>query len=95
MRKYEIMYILMPQLSEEDRKSEIEKLNNILTSNGAKITDTNEWGIRDLAYEIKDQMKGYYVVEKIEAEPAATKEFDRLVKIDANVIRHIIVIDKD
>ncbi|MCI6357971.1 MAG: 30S ribosomal protein S6 [Erysipelotrichaceae bacterium] len=95
MRKYEIMYILMPQLSEEDRKNEIEKLNKILTDNGAKVTDVNEWGIRELAYEIKDQMKGYYVVEKVEAEPAATKEFDRLVKIDANVIRHIIVVDKN
>ena len=40
-------------------------------------------------------MKGYYVVEKVSAEPAATKEFDRLVKIDANVIRHIIVVDRD
>ena len=95
MRKYEIMYILMPQLSEEDRKNEIEKLSKILTDNGAKVNDVNEWGLRELAYEIKDQMKGYYVVLKVEADTVATKEFDRLVKIDNNVIRHIIVVDKD
>lgn len=95
MNKYEIMYILMPQLSEENRKNQIEKLNKILVDNGAKITNVNEWGLRELAYEIKDQVKGYYVVEKVEADAAATKEFDRLVKIDNNVIRHIIVVDQD
>lgn len=95
MRKYEIMYILMPQLSEEDRKNEIEKLNKILTDNGAKVNEVKEWGFRELAYEINDQVKGYYVVEKVEAEVAATKEFDRLVKIDKNVIRHIVVVDQN
>ena len=93
MKKYEIMYILRSTLEESDRKAEIEKLAKLLTSNGAKVSKTDEWGLRDLAYEIKKEKKGYYVVLKVEAEPAALKEFDRLTKIDNNVLRYLITVD--
>lgn len=93
MRKYEIMYILRSTLEESDRKAEIEKLAKLLTSNGAKVSKTDEWGLKDLAYEIKKEKKGYYVVLKVEAEPAALKEFDRLTKIDNNVLRYLITVD--
>lgn len=93
MKKYEIMYILRSTLEENDRKAEIEKLAKLLTNNGAKVTKTDEWGLKDLAYEIKKEKKGYYVVLKIEAEAAALKEFDRLTKIDNNVLRYLITVD--
>lgn len=93
MKKYEIMYILRSTLEESDRKAEIEKLAKLLTSNGAKVSKTDEWGLKDLAYEIKKEKKGYYVVLKVEAEPAALKEFDRLTKIDNNVLRYLITVD--
>ena len=93
MKKYEIMYILRSTLEESDRKAEIEKLAKLLTSNGAIVSKTDEWGLKDLAYEIKKEKKGYYVVLKVEAEPAALKEFDRLTKIDNNVLRYLITVD--
>lgn len=93
MKKYEIMYILKSTLEENDRKAEVEKLAKLLTSNGAKVSKTDEWGLKDLAYEIKKEKKGYYVVLKVEAEPAALKEFDRLTKIDNNVLRYLITVD--
>ncbi|MPM84159.1 30S ribosomal protein S6 [bioreactor metagenome] len=49
-------------------------------------------GLRELAYPIKDQVKGYYVVIKISADIQATNEFNRLVKINPNVLRHLIVV---
>ena len=58
-----------------------------------KVSKTDEWGLKDLAYEIKKEKKGYYVVLKVEAEPAALKEFDRLTKIDNNVLRYLITVD--
>ena len=94
MKKYEIMYIVK-ELEEEARKAEIEKLHAILTSNGAKVTDVKEWGLRNFAYPIKKMTKGYYVVIKVTADQAALKEFDRLSKIDQNVVRHLCVVDKD
>ena len=92
MRKYEIMYILNSNLDEATRKSTIEGLNKILTDNGAKISDVNEWGNRELAYEIKNQTRGYYVVTTLTSDDAkAVSEFDRLSKINTSVLRHMIV----
>ena len=92
MRKYEIMYILNSNLDETTRKSTIEGLNKILTDNGAKVSDVNEWGNRELAYEIKKQTRGYYVVTTLTSDDAkAVSEFDRLSKINTSVLRHMIV----
>jgi small subunit ribosomal protein S6 len=95
MKKYEIMYIVKADLEEEARKAEIEKLHAILTSNGGKITNVNEWGLRNFAYPINDMLKGYYVVIKVTTDDAALKEFVRLSKINPNVVRHLITVDKD
>lgn len=95
MKKYEIMYIVKSTLEEAERKAEIEKLAKLLTSNGAKITKTDELGLKDLAYEIKKEKKGYYVVLKLECESTALKEFERLTKIDTNVLRYLILVDHE
>ena len=68
MKKYEIMYILKADLDDAARKAEIEKLNAILTGKGATVAKVNEWGLRELAYPIEKQNKGYYVVLKVEAD---------------------------
>ena len=95
MKKYELMYIVKDGLDEAARKAEIEKLHGILTSNGAKLGDVKEWGLRDFAYPIKKMNKGYYVVVKLTADKAALNEFSRLAKIDQNVVRHLFTVDQD
>jgi small subunit ribosomal protein S6 len=95
MRKYEIMYILRADLDEAARQDEMKKLQTVLESNHAKVTDVKEWGVKDFAYKIKEQSKGYYVILKVTAEPAALNEWSRLAKLDANVIRHLITVDQD
>ena len=95
MKKYEIMYIVKDGLEEEARKAEIEKLHTILTGKGAKVTNVNEWGLRNFAYPINDMIKGYYVVIKVTAEEEALKEFARLAKIDQNVVRHLVTVEQD
>ena len=95
MKKYEIMYILKTNLEDAQRKEVIEKLHSLLTNEGAKVTNVNEWGLRDLAYPIKKETKGYYVVIKVECEPNATKEFDRKTKINNNVLRYLITVDQE
>jgi small subunit ribosomal protein S6 len=91
MKKYEIMYIVRDGLDEETRKNEVAKIHDVLTSNGGQIDSVNEWGLRDLAYEIKDQRKGYYVVLKVTAPVLAINEFDRLGKINPSLLRHLII----
>ena len=94
MRKYEIMYILRADLDEAARKEVMDKLAKIITDNGGKVENTDEsMGLRDLAYEIKDQAKGYYVVLKVEMDNTAIYEFNRKVRHNPNVLRHLIVVD--
>ena len=96
MKKYELMYILKGSLEDEARKAEVEKLNKLLSDFGAKINKTDEsLGLRDLAYPIKDEKKGYYVVLKLEMNDLkAINEFDRLSKINSSVIRYLLTVDK-
>ncbi len=93
MKKYEIMYILKASLDDAARKAEVEKLHGVFTSNGGKITDVNEWGLREFAYPIKKETKGYYVVIKIEADNVALNEFDRITRFDNNVLRTLVTVD--
>ena len=96
MRKYEVMYILRADLDEAGRKEAIEKLNGILEGKGAKVEKVDEsMGLRDLAYEINKETKGYYVVLKVSADEAALKEFARLVSINPVVLRHLVVVDHE
>ena len=88
MKKYEIMYVLRPNLEDEARNVLIGKLHDKLSIDG-EIENINEWGIRDLAYEIDDEKKGYYVVVTLNTSSATgIGEFDRVAKINKDVIRH-------
>ena len=93
MKKYEIMYILKASLDDAARKAEVDKLHGIIISNGGKIADVNEWGLREFAYPIKKETKGYYVVIKIEADNVALNEFDRITRFDNNVLRTLVTVD--
>lgn len=91
MKKYEVMYIVNPALDDAARTAVIDGLHKILTDNGATITNVNEWGLRELAYRINDLNKGYYVVTNFEAGNEAISEFDRLSRINTDVMRHLVV----
>lgn len=91
MRKYEIMYIVRPDLDEEGRKALIERFNTVLTDNGAEIEKVEEMGMRRLAYEINKYREGYYVVIVLNSKPVAVEEFDRLAKINDDIVRFMII----
>lgn len=94
MRKYEIMYILRPDLDEEREKAAKEKVAGILTDNGAEINEVKDMGKRRLAYEIDDFNNGVYTVLYATANSEAIDEFDRLVKINNDVIRFMVIKDE-
>lgn len=92
MRKYEIMFIVRPDLEEANIKGIAENMKSMLESKNAKVLEVKDMGQRDLAYEIKKYQKGYYYLIIIESENSdATKEFDRLALISEDIIRHLIV----
>lgn len=95
MRKYEIMYIIRPNIEDEAKKALVERFNSVLSDNGAELTEVKEWGKRRLAYEINDFRDGYYMLLQVNSEAAAVQEFDRLAKISEDIIRHIVVKKED
>ena len=91
MKKYEIMYILKANLEDPKRQEVMDGLHAIITSNDGTIENVNEWGLKEFAYEINDEKKGYYVVVEVTANNEGIKEFDRLARINNNVVRFLIV----
>ena len=89
MNKYEIMFIVKPDVEEEARNALIENFKNILTNGEGTVDNVNEWGLRDFAYEIQDYKKGYYVVVDTTTTPANISEFESISRINENVIRHM------
>ncbi len=95
MRKYEVMYIIRPNIDDEAKKALVERFSGILTDNGAEITNVKEWGKRRLAQEINDFRDGYYMILNVMSNPEAVSEFDRLAKISEDIIRHIVVKEEE
>ena len=92
MRKYEIMFIVRPDLEENAVKETVKKLEKVLTDNKAVITLSKELGQKEFAYEIKGFKSGFYYLYNIEtSNDAAIKEFDRISLIDESVVRHLIL----
>ena len=92
MRKYEIMFIVKPDLEEKTVKETVKKLEKALTDKKAVITLSKELGQKEFAYEIKGFKSGFYYLYNIESNSdAAIKEFDRIASLDEFVIRHLIL----
>ena len=93
MKQYTGMYIIRPTLTDEGYQAVIADINALFEEKGGKVLEVNEWGIRELAYEINDFTKGYYVKFTVEADNEAVSEYDRICNIKEDIIRHILVKD--
>lgn len=91
MRKYEVVYVLRPDLDEEKNAALVEKFKDLIESQGGEIIKIDKWGKRRLAYEVKDLREGVYILVHMNAEPKVAIELDRIFKITDEVLRHIIV----
>ena len=90
--KYEIMYIVRPNVEESELKGIVKNFEEVLTKNGAKIQSSKEMGQRELAYEIKKFKSGYYYLYEISSkDDKAEKEFNRLANLSEDIIRHMII----
>ena len=95
MNKYEIMFIVKPDLEETAIKKEAENLKKVLTDRKANILEEKAMGQKELAYEIKKYKNGYYFLFVVEGSHEAIKEFDRLAGINENILRHLIIRKED
>ena len=91
MRKYEITFIVRPDLEEAEIKKTADELKKLLKKDKAKLVEEKEEGQKELAYEIKKFTTGYYFLFVVEASNETVAEFDRVAKINENLLRHLIV----
>lgn len=89
--KYEVMVVFSMKNGEDAVKSLVEKFKTLIEKNGT-IEEVNEWGKRKLAYEIDDQTEGYYVLYTFESKPDFPAELDRVMKINEDVMRSMIIV---
>lgn len=90
MRNYEIAVVLHPDL-EIDLATTLEKIENIITKNGGKVTKKDNWGKRKLAYKIKKQDWGIYVFYNVEIDPSKISKINQTLRITEEIIRYLIV----
>lgn len=91
--KYEITYIIRPNIDEEAKTALVERFDTILKDNGAEIINSKDWEKRRFAYEMNGFREGIYHIVNATAPTTASavNEFDRLAKINDDIIRHMIV----
>ncbi|GAC41724.1 30S ribosomal protein S6 [Paenibacillus popilliae] len=93
MRKYELMYIIRPDIEQEAVQAAVEKFQGVISKEGGEITKHDVSGKRRLAYEIKKFRDGIYVLVNFTAQPAVVAELERQLKISDEVIRHLVTTD--
>ncbi|MBR2678764.1 MAG: 30S ribosomal protein S6 [Bacilli bacterium] len=91
MNKYEIMFIVRPDMEEAEIKNTAESMKKVLTDAKAKVLDEKAMGQKELAYEINKYTTGYYYLLVVEASKEAEQEFNRVARINENLLRHLIV----
>ncbi len=87
---YEALYIMNPNLGEEETAAVVARFKELAESHGT-VAEVDEWGKRRLAYPINDLNEGYYVLMTFSADPAFPAELDRLMRINTSVMRSMIV----
>jgi small subunit ribosomal protein S6 len=94
MRLYEVVYILDPALDEGAVTTKLDKFHQLATAQGGEVSSVDHWGSRQLAYPVNNLNHGYYVVAQFTAAPDALPEFERIVRLDGEVMRYLLVINE-
>ena len=91
MNKYELAVVVSAKIENDERAAVIEKVKDIITTNGGNITNVDEWGQKRLAYEVQKMSEAYYYFIQFDAEPTVPAEVEQDVRIMDNVLRFLVV----
>ncbi len=91
MRDYEVLYIVRADLDEDKVQEVVKRVNTLIERSGGAAERTNLWGKRKLAYEVKHQKEGSYVLQDFRIDPQRIPELEAALKITEEVLRHLIV----
>lgn len=88
MRYYETLYIINPNLGDENYGGVVTKFNDLVENKKGTVTNVDEWGKKTLAYEVKKFDKGYYVLLQYCGDPGIVAELERDMKLDDRVLNY-------
>lgn len=91
MPYYETVLIARQELSQGQVDDLTKDLSKIITDNGGKVTKTENWGLRTLAYRINKSRKGHYVLIETDTPPAAIAEIERVMRLNEDVMRYMTI----
>jgi small subunit ribosomal protein S6 len=94
-RPYEVVYIFDPALDEETINAKLTAFHKLIQTKEAEAPQVNHWGRRTLAYQIKRRDTGYYVVANFSTESGLLPEYERAIKLDEGVLRHLVVLNDE
>ena len=94
MRLYETTFITDAQYSESETEAEIKKVEELITSNGGEIVETQRWGIRRLAYEIKHKRQGFYTHFLYRASTSMPPLIENAFKLNERIVRFLTVVSE-
>ena len=88
---YELMFILKPEVSEEESRAEVEKIKDFVKAEKGEVVKEEAWGKRVLAYPIKHFSEGFYHLLNFKSTPAKVKELEKKLNLDDSVLRSLIM----
>ena len=91
MNHYEIMFIVKATMESADVKKSADTYKNLIETLKGKVVEFKELGEKKLAYPIKKELNGYYYVMQVEADKNIIQEFDRKIRLDETILRHLII----
>jgi len=94
LRKYETLYILKPDSPPEATLEAVEKVKSVLDTQSAKLITMDVWGKKKLAYEVKKNQKGIFILATYLADPTVIRELERNLKIHSEVLKYLTVLLK-
>lgn len=95
-RRYEVVYIFDASREEAQVNEALDRHHKLLKTDATPepVVNLSHWGVRTLAYPIRRKETGYYVVADLSTEPPQLPEFERSIKLDESIIRHLVVVNE-
>ena len=91
MRKMETLVLISPELTAEEREKLLTILTSVVDRESGKMLEVDQWGMRDLAYPVRKQMRGFYVRLEYMAPPTLVAELERIIRIQDDVFKFLTI----
>jgi small subunit ribosomal protein S6 len=90
VRDYELVFIVNPEVGDENVQATVDRVHGYIQERGGEVKEVDQWGKRRLAYPIKRQAEGFYIVSQISVEPQELRALEGSLDLAEDVLRHLV-----